>query len=343
MPGAEYIPENSKSGDTKKGGGEARIALEGFIGVSDFCRRVRQNVATYASSTLPILIQGDTGTGKEVIAQALHNASDRRNASFLAVNCATLGGLAESELFGHTRGSFTGAQRSTRGYIGSAEGGTLLLDEVGELALEIQAKLLRFLDNGEYIRLGGSECRQGDVRILSASNRKLEVMSSQGSFRSDLFYRLSGAVIQMAPLRDRPEDVPLLARHFLKRFSVEMGQTCLMSPKAIMALCYFEWPGNVRQLRHMIHRLCQECSSREITEMDVASALGQKVDDQMHIDCYKTAKQKALQTFDRQYFTALLSATQGKLSDSLELSGMHKKNFYMKTAELGISPRDFRE
>jgi len=314
-----------------------------LVGVSETVHHIREEILVLAPSTIPMLLIGETGTGKEIITRELYMASKRSAMPFLPVNCATLGTLADSELFGHMKGAFTGAVRSTTGYLGAANGGTLFLDEVEALSLEIQAKLLRFLDTGEYSKVGDTKTLHTDVRIISASNKDIETLCSQGRFRQDLFYRLSGAVIRTTPLRSRREDIPILASHFLRLFAAEAGRKPpTMLPDAMKTISAHEWPGNARQLKQVIHNLFERHRHRKtIDAAETAKLLGvpsQKVE----FPSYQDAKQSSLDQFHRKYFADLLGMTRGKVKTALALSQMHRKNFYDLLKKLGVSPKDFR-
>jgi len=209
----------------------------------------------FARTRLPVLVVGESGVGKELVAQAVHQMSDRRHRRFVPVNCGTLpAGMQESELFGHVRGAFTGADRDRIGLFEAADGGTIFLDEVGEMTHRAQVKLLRVLETGEIRRLGEPFFRRVDVRVVSATNADLAALLRQKKFREDLFYRLNGVTVEIPPLRDRLGDVPLIAQYFIERFSREMGKTVKVSPLLSAALRSYRWPGNVRELRHQIER-----------------------------------------------------------------------------------------
>jgi sigma-54 specific flagellar transcriptional regulator A len=219
-----------------------------------------EKVARYGPSDAPVLVTGETGTGKELVARALHAASPRRTRPFLALNCSAVSeDLFESELFGHERGSFTGAHGVHRGRFERAEGGTLFLDEVGDMPLRLQAKLLRVLEDGLFERVGGERELRADVRIVAATNRPLERGIEDRWFREDLFHRLAVLRIHTPALRDRTDDVPLLVDHFLAMFNARYGKAVRrLSPEAVRALQGYVWPGNVRELRNVLERVYVE-------------------------------------------------------------------------------------
>lgn len=311
----------------------------GYIGVSMSTRDVREEIASLAGLDIPVLILGDSGTGKEIIARDIHRNSSRSQNVFMPINCAVLGNLAETELFGHVSGAFTGAVKSTKGYIGTADGGTLFFDEVGELPLEVQAKLLRFLDDGEYSKVGEAKIQNVDVRILAATNRNLQEMCKSGRFRDDLYYRLSAAIIQTTPLNERRADILPLIWHFLDLFGTAKNITYEISADAASQLIEKDWPGNVRQLKQTLYKISQLASSRKISLADVRRVVGNSKPDS--ITTYKEAKEHALEEFDREYLTKTLSLSQGSLQQALKFSGMHKKNFYAKIKEMGLAMKDF--
>jgi DNA-binding NtrC family response regulator len=311
----------------------------GYIGVSMSTRDIRQEISSLANLDIPVLILGDSGTGKEIIARDIHRNSCRSQGVFMPINCAVLGTLAETELFGHVSGAFTGAVKSTKGYIGTADGGTLFFDEVGELPLEVQAKLLRFLDDGEYSRVGEAKIHKVDVRVLAATNRNLQEMCRSGRFREDLYYRLSASIIQTTPLDERKADILPLIWHFLDLFGTAKNITYEISADAASQLIERDWPGNVRQLKQSLYKISQMATSRKISLSDVRRVIGDT--QQKSVISYKEAKEHALLEFDRDYLMKTLSLSQGSLQQALKLSGMHKKNFYAKIKELGLAMKDF--
>jgi len=228
----------------------------GLIGSSEKFREVLEKVHMVASAGCTVLIQGETGTGKEVIAQTIHKASLRRNNRFVAINCAAIPAtLLESELFGHERGAFTGAAAQTMGRFQAADRGTLFLDEIGDLPLELQPKLLRALQEKEVERLGGGRAIPVDVRVIAATNQDLWQMVQEKKFRADLYYRLNVFPLTLPPLRERREDIPLLVERFVEKFSRQQSKRIDAVPEEIMmALARHDWPGNIRELQNVIER-----------------------------------------------------------------------------------------
>jgi DNA-binding NtrC family response regulator len=232
-----------------------RYALPGIIARSPGIRRVLDLIARVAPTDATVLIQGESGTGKELIAKAIHHASRRAREAFVAVNCGALPeALLESELFGHVKGAFTGASLNKKGLLDEANQGTLFLDEIGEMTPALQVKLLRALQDGEVRPVGSNQPSVVDTRVLAATNRDLEQMIRQGSFREDLFYRLNVIAITLPPLRERREDLPVLAEHFLARFAAKQGRTLRLGPDALDRLLAYPWPGNIRELENAMER-----------------------------------------------------------------------------------------
>jgi two-component system, NtrC family, response regulator HydG len=235
---------------------ETSLAPRPLVGDGDLMKEVKRKIDLVGRSAATVLIRGESGTGKEVVARAIHAASDRRDKPFLAVNCAALSeNLLESELFGHEKGAFTGADKLRRGRFELADGGTLLLDEISEIAPALQAKLLRVLQESTFERVGSSVSQQVDVRVIATTNRDLEAEVDNGKFRQDLFYRLNVVPIDLPPLRQRPEDVGDLCRHFLSLAARRSGQAYRhLEPDALRLLQRYAWPGNVRELQNIVER-----------------------------------------------------------------------------------------
>jgi formate hydrogenlyase transcriptional activator len=233
---------------------ERETAPHGIIGTSRLLASVMEQIRVVAPTGSTVLIQGETGTGKELVAQAIHDSSPRRKGPFVKLNCAAIpAGLIESELFGHERGAFTGALTQRIGRFEMANGGTLFLDEIGDLALDLQVKLLRVLQEQEFERVGGTRSIRVNVRLVAATHRDLLQMVEDKTFRADLFYRLSVFPVSLPPLRDRSEDIPALARHFLAMYAERMNKTVEVIPaETVEAMVAYDWPGNVRQLQNFI-------------------------------------------------------------------------------------------
>jgi two-component system response regulator HydG len=255
-----------------------RLEVCGMIGRSAAMRElfdVIQRLAPYART---VLVTGETGTGKELVARALHELGPRSQKKLITVNCsAVVETLFESELFGHVRGAFTGAAVDKVGVFEAANGGTVFLDEVGELPAGVQAKLLRALENGEVQRVGSVELRTADVRVVAATNRRLDREIQAGRFRSDLFYRLNVVEIAVPPLRERPEDIPYLTAAFVRKFSKEFNKAITgLTEGAEERLLQWSWPGNIRELRNVIERACLLCEGHLLTEGDLARSLSER-------------------------------------------------------------------
>jgi formate hydrogenlyase transcriptional activator len=234
----------------------ARAGFPGIVGQSRALRDVLEQVEMVAASDSTVLLLGETGTGKELIARAIHDRSRRRSKTFVKVNCAAIpSGLLESELFGHERGAFTGAFTHQIGRLELADQGSLFLDEIGDIPLEVQPKLLRVLQEREYERLGSTQTKQVNVRVVAATHRDLQTMILEGQFRSDLYYRLNVFPIVIPSLRERPEDIPVLVRHFARQFAQRMKKDIdAISAETMEALTRYSWPGNIRELQNVIER-----------------------------------------------------------------------------------------
>ncbi|MEQ9823322.1 MAG: sigma-54 dependent transcriptional regulator [Puniceicoccaceae bacterium] len=250
-----------------------KFSLTGIIGNSPALHQVLDRVKLVAPSRAAVLLQGETGTGKELVAQSIHQNSPRAKNNFIAVHCAALASnLLESELFGHEKGAFTGATERRMGRFEAADGGTLFLDEIGEIEPSTQVKLLRFLDTKTFERLGSIKPIQVDVRLVCATNRDLEKMAKKGEFRDDLLYRLNTVTLNLPPLRERKEDIPLLLNHYLKSFSEENGfDMAQLTPEALQILQNYRWPGNIRELRNVCENLVVLNPGRVIGEYDLDS------------------------------------------------------------------------
>ena len=238
-----------------------------LLGRSPIMREVYEQIACVAGTSVSVFVTGESGSGKELVARTLHDLSRRREGPFLAVNCGAISPqLIESEIFGHERGSFTGAERQHLGFFERANGGTLFLDEITEMPLELQVKLLRVLETGTFMRVGSTEARHTDVRIVAASNRDLAQAVAEGALREDLLYRLNVFPLHLPPLRERMEDLPLLAQHFLDDIAAREGGRKTLTPAALERLSQYRWPGNVRELRNVLQRAFVMTQEGPVTE-----------------------------------------------------------------------------
>jgi len=298
----------------------------GLVGNSPHIRSVRQKIKEIAHLEIQVLITGESGTGKEIVAGCIHQCGPRSSKPFIAVNMAGLSpGLIESELFGHVQGAFTGAIKAKHGFFATAEGGTLFLDEIGDLSLELQSKLLRVLDKGEYYRVGESSPRKANVRIVSATNKDLQSMVKEKTFRHDLYYRLRGTEIKIAPLRERKEDIPFLVHHFTG------NEGFIVLPSAMDALKEFQWPGNVRELKAVVSNLKLLAVNKVINEETVNSclSLAPKEKEIILFNQYKTESETT-------YFKELLHYTGQNISKASKLSGLDRKNLRNKLKALEL-------
>lgn len=290
-----------------------------------------------ASSEAAILIRGESGTGKEILARAIHRASPRREQPFVAINCAAIPeALLESELFGHVKGAFTGAQGPHKGLFQTAEGGTLFLDEIGDLPLSLQVKLLRVLQDLEVRPVGASQSIPVNVRILSATHQDLEAAIAAGSFREDLYYRLNVINLTLPPLRDRREDIPLLVQQFLETCGERQHRRVTgFTPEALEMLSAYHWPGNVRQLRNVVEQCCALSATPLAPASQVIRALGSQPVASL---TYAEAKDR----FELEYLTGLMQRTRGHVTAAARLAGRNRTEFYRLLDKHGLSPAMFK-
>lgn len=324
----------------------ARNQFEDLVGQSSQMRSVFKLVETVSYSTATVLIQGESGTGKELVARAIHYRSPRKDKPFVAVNCSALTDtLLESELFGHMKGSFTGATTNKKGLFEAADGGTIFLDEIGDVPPATQVRLLRVLQEGEVKRVGANDTLKVDVRVIAATNVDLSKAKDTGKFREDLFYRLNVITVQLPPLRDRPEDVPLLAQHFLKLYAQKIGKKVTsISPHAMEALTTARWNGNVRELENAIERAVVLCAGEavEVDELPAEIRSNQRGGGEVEVFSlahlpYAQAKKLAMRAFERRYLSALLEKSTGNVSMAARAAGVDRSNFrrLLKQYEVG--------
>ena len=309
--------------------------FEGIIGQSSALRKVLQMVEHVALGDSTVLLLGETGTGKELIARAIHNCSSRKDHSFAKVNCAAIpSGLLESELFGHERGAFTGAITQKVGRLELADQGSLFLDEIGDIPLELQPKLLRVLQEREFERLGSTRTRRVDVRVVAATHRDLEGMILEKQFRSDLYYRLNVVPIFLPPLRKRPEDIPLLVEHFVQKFATKAGKTMDMISSATMeALRSYPWPGNIRELENVIERavILSSGSVLRISNHDLSTRV---------VSGRDANRSQTLEEVERNHILTTLKETRWILSGPSGAAvrlGLNRSTLYFRMKKLGIA------
>jgi two-component system nitrogen regulation response regulator NtrX len=306
-----------------------------LIGESDVMKKLEQQIRSAAPAATRVLITGENGSGKEIVARTLHRLSPRADQPFIDVNCAAIPEeLIESELFGHRKGAFTGAIDDRKGKFELADGGTLFLDEVGDMSLKTQAKVLRVLQEQTFQRVGGQQTIRVDVRVLAATNKSLEEEIANGHFRSDLYYRLNVIPIEVPPLRARGNDIVLLAEHFLRRFAAEAAQPRKkLSVGAAAKLKAYHWPGNVRELRNVIERLGILVPGDTIDAEDVT--LGNRVEAPPEIATNLPLKD-ARDEFEKQYILARLREYAGNVSRTADALGVERSNLYRKLHAYGI-------
>ncbi len=315
-----------------------RYGFEHIIYKSEKMKRILEQVAQAAAVDSNVHIEGESGTGKELIAKSLHVASSRKDGPFVAINCAAIPeNLMESELFGYERGAFTGAARGKKGLLALADKGSFFLDEISEMPLSMQAKLLRVLEEREFFPLGGEKSIKVDTRIIVASNRNLEEEVALGNFRKDLYYRIHVIPIKLPPLRERKEDIPYLARHFLEKISAKMNKNItVLSPSALQTLLLQPWPGNVRELENTIE-YAVAMSTRDFISEQMLSKPHNPVQESL-----KTLK-SAKEDFEKTYLIQLIELTKGNVSQAAKLAGKYRADFYELLRKHDLNPGDFRE
>jgi two-component system response regulator HydG len=315
---------------------ESSAGFEGIIGTSRVMQQVVQTARQVASSDIPVLIMGESGTGKELIARAIHNNSRRRKQRLVALNCAGLSeSILEDELFGHVRGAFTGANTEREGRFEHADRGTLFMDEIGDMPGAMQAKLLRVLENGEVVRVGSNEPIRVDVRLISATNRKLEEMVAEKNFREDLYFRIKGITILLPPLRERREDIPLLV-HFFEKQATEKYNKPIdgIDPDAMQVLMNYSWPGNVRQLRNAIDTMVVLSNGIKLTVADlppdIRPAGGEVVGGLDNVAGIR------LEQLEKEAIDKTLKMVHGNREQAAKLLGIGERTLYRKIKEYGL-------
>jgi len=325
-----------------------KYAFQNILSKNVRMHAIFELISTLAHARTTVLIEGETGTGKEQVARALHSAAKTREGPFVAVNCAALPEtLLESELFGHEKGAFTSAVSQRRGRFELANGGDIFLDEIGDVPATMQAKLLRVLQERSFERVGGSETIQVDVRVIAATNRSLQGLVKEGKFREDLFYRLNVVKLDLPPLRDRSEDIPLLAAHFTEKYALPQQAAKQISPQAMDVLLNYSWPGNVRELENAIERACVTCHDPVIQVGNLPPDLVVPASPKMPlaIDLNKPLTEilrGAVSAIESQYIRKALKKTHGHVGRCAQICGLSRRSVTSKIAEYHFDRSEFK-
>ena len=316
---------------------EERFTLRNVLARSRGMQEVFELLRSVAELDTTLLIFGETGVGKELLARSVHFSGPRRDKPFVPVNCAAIPAeLFESELFGFRKGAFTSASETRRGHLQMANGGTLLLDEIGEMPLALQSKLLRVIEEKRVSPIGADRPVEVDVRFIATTNKDLQAEVERGAFRRDLFYRLSVMPIRVPPLRERAEDIPLLAQHFLELSARRSKKSVrAIAPEAMQALCRYSWPGNVRELENVIERAVIVSKSDSLNEVDRFLTGGGQARVDLSLP-FRDAKARVVEEFERAYITGVLEAHGGKLTAAAKHADMDPKNFSEKLTRYGL-------
>ena len=328
---------------------QTRFSFHNILSKNPHMHAVFELISNVAHTTTTVLVEGETGTGKEQVARAIHMASTSRKGPLVAVNCAALPEtLLESELFGHEKGAFTNAIGQRRGRFEMADGGTLFLDEVGDVPATMQAKLLRVLQERRFERVGGTESIEVDVRVIAATNRSLLRLVKQGTFREDLYYRLNVVKIDLPPLRERPEDIPLLATHFTEKYSVSGKALKQISPRAMEVLLNYRWPGNIRELENAIERACVTSRTNliqvENLPPEIVTPAAPKLP--FHVDLDRPLPdllRDAVATIEQQYIRKALKKARGNVGRCAKICGLSRRSITTKIADYKLDKSAFKE
>ena len=333
---ATYLRQLERESEQRTRQEERAISFRDILGTTPRMREIFTVISRVAKTDATVLIEGESGTGKELIARAIHASSPRKNAPFVAINCGAIPEtLLESELFGHEKGSFTGAHIQRKGKIEVASGGTLFLDEIGEMSVPLQVKLLRFLQEREIERVGGREPIHIDVRVLAATNSNLEQGIRKGAFREDLFYRLSVVAIRVPPLRDRGEDIVLLANFFLRRAGQSVKRKVRFSAPGLEALVRYPWPGNIRELENKVQRAVIMATGRSIEPADLELSA-------VPTDTPLPTLREARSEHERKLVIDALARNRGNISRAAQAVGVSRPTFHEMLTRHGIDAKAFR-
>ncbi len=337
--------------------GRIKPRLNDFVSNSEDMQRFLEEVYQVVNSDSSLLLLGETGVGKEHLSKSIHAESHRSLGPFIPINMAAIPEqLMESELFGHEQGAFTGAVRSRRGAFELAHSGTIFLDEIGEMSLSMQSKLLRVLQDFEFTPVGGETPVWVDVRVIAATNKDLEKEVSKGNFRQDLYYRLSVITLTIPPLRKRKQDIPALANHFLNMYNLKIGREInRFSPVTMEALCHYAWPGNIRELMNVIERAILLCKSDTISTDDLPGTFQTKMPPSFDLPMFNTlevdtwkgktlaqVKELVLHQVEKKYLEMILEQTRGRVGEAAGIAGIHPRGLYGKMKKLGLDKAVFK-
>jgi len=321
---------------------QSQRSFQNIIGNSPALQRVFEMIQKVAGTDSNILLTGETGTGKELVARAIHDRSRRREKLFQPINCGSLAeGVLESELFGHVKGAFTGAVATRKGLIEVADGGTIFFDEIAETSSAFQVKLLRVIQEGEFMRVGDTHPVRVDIRIIAATNRDLEKAVERREFRQDLYYRLKGICVHLPPLRERLDDIPLLTYHFLEKFQADQ-KVRRIDPQALKALQQYKWPGNVRELEHVIEYALSMAEGDTIKVTDLPEEFLTRVADQAMAQesWIRSPFSRAKEEFEKFYITHILKESNWNISEASRKAQMFRQNLQQKIRKYGLKPED---
>jgi len=319
-------------------------SFDRILGSSKVINQLKEQIHNIAICDVSVLIIGESGTGKELVARAIHYLSPRCHNSFMPVNCGAIpGNLFENELFGHHKGAFTDAAFHQDGVVKEAEGGTLFLDEIGIIPPHIQVKLLRLLQEKEYKPLGASKNRKANVRIVTATNKDLQSMVKEGTFREDLFYRLNIVSLSIPPLRERKEDIPQLVEYFIRKYSREYRKSMIkVSEEAMIVLLSYSWPGNIRELENKIQHAVVMSTNSPITDSNLDLPLKETRNRQNHtFERFNEAKQKAIEDFEKNYLLKVMAACGGDIHQAAHQAGKSRTGFWNLLTKYHLHPSQF--
>jgi len=321
-----------------------KIGFENLIGISPKMKQIYKTIKIIADKDTTVLIDGQTGTGKELVARAIHKYSSRNENIFIPINCGAISeNLLESELFGYEKGAFTGAITRKYGILETANNGTVFLDEINAASLNVQTQLLRFIETGEIRRIGSNNIIFSNARIIAASNENLEKLINEKKFREDLYHRLNIIKISLPPLKERKEDIPLLIEHFLKMYNKKFGKNVKIDKKCVNYFISANWTGNVRQLKNTIQSLVLLNETGTITPDELPPyLLQQKISSVKYSLSFKELKQKVIAEFEKNYLINILKETNGNVSKASRLSGLSRRNFIIKLKLYNINPSDYK-